>query len=268
MKKQLFLLFASVLFLFPYLHGQTNPNNTSPEVEEMIFFKPPEGWSILPHDDKYPSIKILVAGKPKASIPPTINLSTEPYSHSLKDYLKIVKNKNASKGNEWKDLGTIKTQTGMASLSQVDSMDKSGISMRHMHVILLKNGKIYILTAAAPREEFPLYYKDFLAAMQSLTISKDPYDMIGNPNDRKELKNSVAKLFVPWKEMIKQYQLEFPNLNEIEIKEKVFDSPKFQETIWKPFKEMLAKKFASLGPDWQTLILYQIEDSLFITQNK
>ncbi|MDP1879688.1 MAG: hypothetical protein Q8K60_01950, partial [Parachlamydiaceae bacterium] len=142
MKKRLFFLFTSLLFLFPNLYAQPNSNEIAPESEEMIFFKPPEGWSMLPHDEKYPSIKILVAGKAKASIPPTINLSTEPYSNSLKDYLKIVKNKNASKGNEWKDLGTIKTQTGMGSLSQVDSIDKSGIPMRHMHVILLKNGKI------------------------------------------------------------------------------------------------------------------------------
>ncbi|MDP1880814.1 MAG: hypothetical protein Q8K60_07730, partial [Parachlamydiaceae bacterium] len=131
-----------------------------------------------------------------------------------------------------------------------------------------KNGKIYILTAAAPKDEFPLYYKDFLAAMQSLTISKDPYDMIPNPNDRKELKSNVAKLQAQWKEMIKQHQVEFPDLSEMEIKEKVFDSSKFQETTWKPFKDMLAKKFATLGPDWQTLVLYQTEDNLFITQNK
>ncbi len=77
-----------------------------------------------------------------------MNLSTQLFPGTLKDYLKNVKNINEAQGYFWKDLGSITTEAGPASLSQVDTKTEYG-DVRQMHVILLKNGRIYILTASA-----------------------------------------------------------------------------------------------------------------------
>jgi hypothetical protein len=101
-----------------------------------------------------------------------MNLTIEPYKGTLKQYLKIVKDINASKGNAWTDLGKIKTASGEASLSQLDKK-MSGEDMRMLHTIILKNEKIYILTAAAAKSEFSSFYKQFFDAMSSLRINEE-----------------------------------------------------------------------------------------------
>lgn len=139
--------------------------------EEIVSFSPPQGWFYVDRDKLKPSVLYMIVGKAKSSFPPSMNLTSQPYSNSLKQYLKMIKEKNASEGYEWKDLGTIKTKAGNASLSQVDTKTEWG-SVRFMHVILLKNGRIFILTAAALTEEFSFYYKDFFESMSSLNIVK------------------------------------------------------------------------------------------------
>lgn len=133
-------------------------------------FTPPQDWkgvdpSVLPEH-----VKIMVVGKGNKELPPSINLGYEEYKGSLKDYLKIVKELNKSQGDPWVDLGTIETKSGPASLSQVDMASEWG-TVRQMHVILLKNGVIYILTAAALKEEFPKFYPVFFESIKSLEIS-------------------------------------------------------------------------------------------------
>jgi hypothetical protein len=49
--------------------------------------------------------------------------------------------------------------------------------VKMMHVILLKKGVIYILTAAALLEEFPKFYKDFFNSLRSLRVNPDLDEM-------------------------------------------------------------------------------------------
>ncbi len=137
-----------------------------------VYFIPPSGWQLAQSEKVNPNVQLLVVGKGNGALPPSINLTAEPYKGTLKDYLKLVKSINDSKGNVWKDIGKIKTDAGEGSLSQVDTKIR-GEDVRMMHMILAKNGVVYILTAAAMKEEFPSFYKQFFDAMSSFHINEE-----------------------------------------------------------------------------------------------
>jgi hypothetical protein len=157
------------LACLPEICSAIGDNTPKVNEEPTITFTPPKGWRQANFEELPPSVHLMVVGDKQHEFPPSINVAVEPYSGTLKQYLKIVKSINDAKGTEWKDLGTIRTDAGNASLSQVDSQTKWG-PVRLMHVILLKNQKIYILTAASLKDEFPSYYKDFFNSMRTLRI--------------------------------------------------------------------------------------------------
>lgn len=141
------------------------------EHSEMIAqFIPPEGWKMAETKTLPKNILLMVVGQGGREFPPSINLGVDQYKGTLKEYLKVVKSINDAHGDEWKDLGTIRTEAGEASLSQLDTKMNWG-NVRMMQVILIKNETVYILTAAALKEEFPKFYKDFFKSMRSLTIN-------------------------------------------------------------------------------------------------
>ena len=146
-------------------------SDLSRENEVIATFIPPKGWHLANKEalQRVPSVKVMVVGKSTQAFPPSINLSTESFKGSLKEYLKIVKAMNDSKGYEWKNLGMIETQSGPANLSQVDTQSQWGI-VRMMHVILIKDEKVYILTASALKDEFSNFYKEFFDSLKSLKV--------------------------------------------------------------------------------------------------
>lgn len=297
MKKFPFYLFPLAILLSHSLSAQTsktspqtvinqNPQTTSPSTQstqppsitsakkpveqkddEIVFFTPPPNWLGVDPNMLPEKVKVMVIGKGPNGFPPSLNLSWENYSGTLKDYLKIVKNLNTAHGYEWKDLGTIQTQAGIGSLSQVDTQTQWG-NVRLMHVILKKNGKIYILTASALKNEFAIFYKDFFSAMRSLKIAKDEYEMIANPLQRSQLKTAADKLKTQWQTLLVQKQKQNPHMNIEEIQNNLFNSPEFQNTIWTPFQDMLKQKYNQNGAEWQSLFLQKLEDQLFKTLNQ
>jgi hypothetical protein len=144
---------------------------TLPLASQEAQFTAPEGWRVAETDQLPPHVQVMVVGKGQLEYPPSINLSTEEFHGTLKDYLQIVKNINQKRGTEWRDLGKIRTEAGEASLSQVNSRTKWGM-VRMMHVILVKEDHVYILTASALQSEFSSYYKPFLESLRSLTVKK------------------------------------------------------------------------------------------------
>lgn len=140
--------------------------------EGFILFTPPAGWRLADANSLPAHVRVMVVGAGASSFPPSMNLSSEPFTGSLKQYLKTVKNLNTAQGYEWKDLGTIKIKAGNASLSQVDTKSQWG-DVRLMHVIMIHDGYVYILTASALKDEFSILYKDFFAAMRSLRVAHD-----------------------------------------------------------------------------------------------
>lgn len=136
-------------------------------------FNPPEGWRFADSKSLPKHVKIMVVGKGARELPPSINLGYEEFSGTLKDYLKIIKDFNASQGDTWKDLGMVQTEAGPASLSQVEMKTQWG-DVRQMHVVYLENGMIYILTAAALKDEFSKFYPDFFKSLRSFRLGKKP----------------------------------------------------------------------------------------------
>ena len=141
--------------------------------QNCLQFTPPEGWMIADVKILPERVQMMAVGKGPSPFPPSLNLSSESYKGNLKQYLKTVKEMNASQGYVWKDLGTIQTQAGKGDLSQVDTQTTWGI-VRLMHVILVKNGRVTILTASALKDEFSLFYQDFFASMRSLKSCDAP----------------------------------------------------------------------------------------------
>ncbi|MDP1836614.1 MAG: hypothetical protein Q8K75_11905 [Chlamydiales bacterium] len=169
MLQYLTMLLTVLHFCFMPYNAQAEPSQE--EKVTALMFTPPEGWLSANPKNLSPRVKAMVIGSGSATYPPSINLTLEDYKGSLKEYLKIVKAINDSQNAEWKNLGTIHTEAGKGSLSQVD-METNWGTVRLMHVIIVKDGQAYIMTAAALKDEFPRYYSDFFKSMQSLRFGE------------------------------------------------------------------------------------------------
>lgn len=174
--KPLLIITITLTMAFtPFVH--TSPETPTPiespsSNANSVLFTPPSGWKSADPKSLLPHVKAMVVGKGVHEYPPSINLGTESYPGTLKQYLKRIKEINTSQGAYWKDLGTIQTKAGKASLSQVDKKTEWG-EVRMMHVILNKDGTMYILTAASLKDEFPKFYKDFFSSLSSLRFNQD-----------------------------------------------------------------------------------------------
>ncbi|MEC7838401.1 MAG: hypothetical protein VX777_00005 [Chlamydiota bacterium] len=241
-----------------YFNNAQNPGS--------VMFNPPEGWHLADPKALPPSVKLMVVGQSASSFPPSINLGTEKFDGNLKKYLNMIKSINESQGSDWKDLGTIRTQAGTASLSQVDAKTEWG-EIRMMHVILVRETTAYILTAAALKEEFSKFYKDFFKSMRSLRFNKDVYDMIGSSARQNVLKQENDKLKKAWQAFYKKARSLCDEKSPETKVEKIFASKEFQEQYWTPFKEMISTDYKDMGKGWQKQLLNQIQNEL-MTQTK
>jgi len=260
------IAFASLIFI-SFLEADTNASQLTLEAIEIanncpdaILFNPPENWKVADSKLLPASVKVMVVGNGKSDFPPSINLGYEKHGGNLKNYLKMVKAINDAQGADWKDLGTIRTQAGNASLSQVDVNSEWG-PLRMMHVILVKDGFAYILTAAALKVEFSLYYKEFFQAMRSLRFNQDVFQVIPKTADREKLRSADLKLKSRWKNLLRRIPLP-EDLSLQAFYEEAFNNNDFQEKHWKPYKEMIMHDYHSLGNDWQNRILEKTKNDL------
>lgn len=261
LKKGTILLIGSILaFLGKLSSVEADQMNqiSSEESSLYVTFTPPKGWRSVNPKDLPKSVKFMVVGQGSQTFPPSINLGTESFSGTLKDYLNMIKEINSSQGAAWKDLGKIDTLAGQASLSQVDAETEWG-HIRMMHVILIKAGTAYILTAAALKEEFPKYYKEFFASMKSLNFADNHNDVIANEEKKTELSKLQNKLEGSFISLAKQKQI---NLSDRKERENLFDHPEFQNEVWMPFQEKFMNSFASFGEEWQLKYLEKAKSNL------
>lgn len=270
---KIFISISTLLICWSFVYGEDvhkSSSYTSIEQEFIdnasepgaIMFNPPEGWRLADPKVLPPSVKIMVVGKGHGDFPPSINLGIENYQGSLKEYLKIIKSINEEEGSEWKDLGTIRTQAGTASLSQVDAKTEWG-EIRMMHVVLMKEGVVYILTAAATKDEFGRFYKEFFKSMRSLRFNKDVFEMITNHDKKLKFEKECQKLKLGWTHICDEENIQ-SKLHEKDIVIKdLFFSTKFQEKYWNPFKNMISSEFNEMGQAWQKQVLNQLQNELF-----
>jgi hypothetical protein len=133
-------------------------------------FTPPKDWKKADDSALAKSVKEAFFTKSKKEIPPSINLALEKVSLTAHEYLKAVqKTHESDPKNRWRKLGSIKTSSGTAYLTSLDTETPAG-TVRILQSILLDSGTAYILTGAALQEEFPLYQKEFLDSFQSLVV--------------------------------------------------------------------------------------------------
>lgn len=224
-------------------------------------FSPPKGWLAADKNVLSEHVKILVVGpKIKNDMPPTMNLMIEPYNGTLKTYLKSVKKINDAHGDAWKDLGTLKTKSGEASLSQVEIRSKWG-GEKLMHAIIVKNGYAYVLTASAAKNEFGRFYQQFYSSLRSLQIYDHVLDLISDVNKKKSIENAFQKIANNFKEEIR-LQSSYGS-----TPENIFSDANFQNNDWIPFLNMLKSEFKDLGEDWQNSVAMSFKEKLLKEKN-
>lgn len=271
------------IFLLPLITAHSlyatslPPSQLSPQEERQIqedfrhaarepgslLFAPPEGWRLADPKSLPPNIEFMVVGKGRHEMPPSINLSLESFDGSLKDYLKIVKSINEAQKTDWKDLGTIRTEAGDGSLSQVDMPSEWG-ELRLMHVILVNDGHAYIVTAAALKDEFPHFYKEFFKAFRSLRFAPKQVaqDSSHLPAVRKAaLEQAKNNLKRNWKAMFQKELQNNPHLPPQEVAQNVLTTNAFQQH-WKNFETTIQKKFAEMDEAWKQGIIEQMRQEL------
>lgn len=233
MKRFIVTLFIGVtVFLFPLL-GMTDTAKLAPGI---AVFTPPSGWRSADNKDLSPHVKIFVIGpKIQNDMPPTMNLMIEPYEGTLKSYLKNVKKINDAHGETWKDLGSLKTKAGEASLSQVDIRSKWG-GEKLMHAIIVKNGYAYVLTATASKNEFGRFYQQFYSALRSLQIYDHVFDLISVPERRESLKAAYANVQNAFEQALRSHANATFSVSDPNFREQILQSADFQNMEWLPLK--------------------------------
>ena len=217
---------------------QSVPQTIEPSDSFQCFFVPPEEWEIADPKTFSPQVKIAFFKRSNKGFCPSINLAIEETPVSLNDYLKAVKAiHEQDRNNQWRALGKVRTHSGLAQLTEVDCTTELG-AIRILQLILMKDGHAYVLTAAARKEEFSDYYKNFQSAFRSLTLTADLLSNIPQLERREILKE-------------KQHQLlEAAEQSLLASAEKTYplEDPAFQEKHWLPFQQSVLDNFGDMEP--------------------
>ena len=213
----------------------------------QCYFIPPEGWEIADPKTYTSHVQIAFLKRTNKGFFPSINLAIEETQATLSDYLKAVKAiHEQDRNNHWRALGKVQTAAGLAQLTEIDSTIEIG-PIRLLQLILIKEGRAYVLTAAALKEEFSTYYKNFQTAFRSLTLSTDLLGNIPQLERRENLKNRYQQLLTAGASL--------ENANP-------FEDPVFQEAQWAPFQQSVIDNFADMGAFWQVLFLKNTQEKL------
>lgn len=218
----------------------------------QCFFTPPEGWEIADPSTLPPSVVISFFKKGVNGFCPSVNLAIEETDVSLAEYLKAVKAiHEQDRSNQWRTLGKVKTAAGLAQLTELDTKTGFG-SLRILQAILLHEGRAYVMTAAALKEEISQYYKEFQAAFRSLTLSTDLLGHIPQLERRENLKHRQSELLKAAEEALAAQK---ETVNPLDI-------PSFQEDHWLPFQKAVLDQFGDMGAFWQVLILRSAQEKM------
>jgi len=209
------------------------------------FFQSPKGWNISDPKLFSPRVQIGFFSRGKKEIGPSLNLAIEETHLPLSDYLKAVKAIHESDpASRWRQLGKIQTQAGLAQLTELDTKTELG-PMRILQMILVKDGKAYILTAGAHKEEFAEYYQDFQKSFRSFQITVDLISSIPQADRRERLKQAQEGLFQKWSALCTDSM----------SAEALFSDSVFQKEAWLPFQNLVIQQFEDMGVFWQVQIL-------------
>lgn len=139
----------------------------------MLTLQTPEGWREADPKSLGSNVQVMLVGKGKGAYPPSINIGSEPYPLNLTDYVKMVKEVNKSLGTPARELGSIDTKAGKVPLIELEMETEWG-KVRLLHAILVKDSHVFVVTAAAPKNEYTSFYPQFLKAFQTIDLVSKP----------------------------------------------------------------------------------------------
>lgn len=204
------------------------------QAHEYAFFSPPKEWLIAKQTSS-PSVKVCFLQKEKRGFSPSINLATEPTTVSLNEYAAAVRQIHEEDGkSRWRKLGTVQTKAGEALLTQIDCTSDQNESMRLLQLLLIHNGKAYILTAGALKEQAAELYPQFLSSFRSFTITSDLLSPLPDEASRQKLLLQIEKL------------------------KDSLSLPSFEKKILPAFQKKFSQEHADLGGYWQLLVLQEM----------
>jgi hypothetical protein len=193
--------------------------------QEHCFFIPPEGWMPAAKENLSPLVKVGFLDPKNFGFRASLNLAEEEIDCNLEEYLEAVKNIHTNDHhNIWSNLGHYPTKAGPAVLTQIDSTSSWG-SIRILQLILVRDTKAYVLTAAASKKQFSKYLSAFKAAFNSLTITEDLFSAVSDTKKREKVK---------------------------ELQTAYFNG---EEASWENFQNEILHGFKELGAHWQALII-------------
>lgn len=256
----------------PNLHGavkgyQITNAAVSSRIEQLTtepcasWFSPPEGWLVADPSKLPKTVRLMVIGKGRKEFPPSINLATEKYTGTLSEYLKIVKEINSSQGAEWKSLGTVDTESGTAHLSQLDVTNEWG-KVRMIHILLLKDDVMHIMTGASLKEEFPKYRTTFLQAMRSIHVNQAPFDMVLDETRRQDLEIACEKVKNEWSATLENVPGKVGEKPKTSAVNALFAGEQFQKQSWQPFEQTIADNYSDMNQYWQKYLLTMVKEQL------
>lgn len=209
------------------------------------FFIPPQDWEIVDVTSLSPKVIIGFMEKDKKGFCPSMNLAIEKVNVSLNEYVKAVKKLHEIDSNtRWRDLGKLNTPAGMARITEIDTKTKWG-PVRMLQLILVKEEKAYILTAAAPKEDFSRLYPSLKKSFHSFTLTEDLLSFVKDSQKSDLLREKILH--------VKQ-----ASIAPLEPKED--ETPSACE--WVSFTEYLIKEHSDMGAFWQLQILQMIQNEI------
>lgn len=221
----------------------------------LCYFIPPAGWEFADPSRLSPRVQIgfVTASKNRQAIHPSINLAIEEKVEvGMEEYLKCVQVLHEKKtGNRWRDLGAFSTLAGPARLTSIDTKI-SGTTARLLQLIFLKDKKAYILTAAAGKEDFAHYHKDFEQTFHSLRFTDNLLECLSDTCKRSACQRALSTLFEKWRSDSPKF----------ELAETHFISEKFQSEAWLPFQKCVLSSGSEWGPYGQLLFLKEAQREL------
>lgn len=237
------LILLSALAIVPCVAKPT----ISPEtLDPQCFFVVPSGWNFSAPDPSSSHVKVAFIKKGSKGFSPSINLAIEETSASPSDYLKAVRSLHEqNRDYHWRALGKVRTSAGLGQLTEIDAPSPFG-PVRMLQLIVMKEGKAYVLTAAALKEEIQQHYKDFQSAFRSFTLTSDLFSAIPQLERREALKEKQNQLLDSAQE----------------------SDASFHENHWIPFQNFIANHFEDMGLFWQALCLKNIQEKISQSPSK
>src|SRR3990167_268663 len=199
------MLMFNFLLALVFLHATTAPKQleesgsaqksaSKPFSSQYIpIFKPPSEWEPALPKDHSPFLQIAFLGKGSTDLRPSVNLSVEEVDVSEKEYLKAVKAiHQAEPDTTWRDLGKFSTQAGTGRLTEIAKKLPIG-EMKMLQLILLKESKAYIITAAASKADYMKEQPRFFQIFRSFSLSESLLSPL-SPDSREKFETFFAHL--------------------------------------------------------------------------